>query len=67
MKIGRFEARDSLSWPAAALETGNSGSYHFTSGLWALFHILSVSQVQSKQEPYAIMEGIKLFVENFFR
>lgn len=40
---------------------------HLTSGLWSLFHALSLSSAPMRQQPYAIMESIHSFVDNFFR
>ena len=57
-----------VNWPAANIETGTKqGTNHFTNGLWALFHALSVSSAPSRQKPYDIMEGISSFVGDFFR
>lgn len=65
LKVGSFPS-EGHTWPAANHETGEVRQ-HFTSGLWSLFHILSVSQAPKKKEPYVIMEGIHTFVDNFFR
>jgi len=66
LHIGRF-APGSDNWPAANIETGTKNEQHYTSGLWALLHALSVSTAPGRQDPYAIMEGIHSFVANFFR
>lgn len=56
------------NWPAANLETGSIPySVQYTSGLWALFHVLSISESPTRQKPYEVMVGIHSFVKNFFR
>lgn len=57
-----------LNWPAANYETGTERhANHYLAGLWAMFHVLSVSKSPTRQKPYEIMEGILSFVDNFFR
>lgn len=68
LKIGRFGPSERMSWPAAAREKRTAlRMNHFTSGLWAMFHVLSVSKAPTRPNPYAIMEGIHSFAANFLR
>lgn len=67
-QIGSFPTTKTFNWPAANIEAGTKyGAMHFPSGLWSLFHILSVSTSPTRQNPYSIMEGIYAVVEGFFR
>ncbi|CAM9676507.1 unnamed protein product, partial [Hapterophycus canaliculatus] len=66
--IGPLAPSKEDNWPAANIERGTeTGVLNFTSGLWSLFHVLSVSSAPMRQNSYAVMEGIRSFVENFFR
>ncbi|CAM9355093.1 unnamed protein product [Ectocarpus sp. 12 AP-2014] len=66
--IGSFAPGKGDNWPAANIERGTETYVsHYTSGLWSLFHLLSVSEAPMRQNPYAVMEGIASFVDNFFR
>lgn len=68
LDIGFFALTKDATWPAAILETKSERNVnHFTSGLWSLFHVLSVSTAPMRQKPYVVMEGILSVVENFFR
>eukprot|EP00903_Cladosiphon_okamuranus_P005345 g5341.t1 len=68
LEIGRFPPTGKENWPAANIET-KSDPYviNYSSGLWSLFHALSVSSAPMRQSPDVIMEGIHSFVNNFFR
>lgn len=66
--IGSFAPGKDDNWPAANIERGTETYVsHYTSGLWSLLHLLSVSEAPMRQNPYAVMEGIASFVDNFFR
>ncbi|CAM9576869.1 unnamed protein product [Scytosiphon promiscuus] len=66
--IGPYAPTKEDNWPAANIERGTeAGVPNYTSGLWSLFHALSVSSAPMRQHPYAVMEGIRSFVDNFFR
>lgn len=67
-QIGSFVLEEEPNWRGANMQTGTEAHVnHLTSGLWALFHALSLSSAPMRQQPYAIMEGIHSFVDNFFR
>lgn len=68
LHIGKFAPAEESNWPAANIERGTEPhAVHFTSGLWSLFHMLSVSSAPMRLQPDEIMEGIHSFVEYFFR
>ncbi|CAM9711322.1 unnamed protein product [Pylaiella littoralis] len=70
LHIGSFAPGKWDIWPAANIENGTPAKehvIHYTSGLWSLLHALSVSSAPMRRHPYAVMEGIHSFVENFFR
>ena len=68
LHIGNFPPSEEDNWPAANIETGSDKFVNnYNSGLWSLFHALSVSSAPMRQTPYAIMEGIHSFVFHFFR
>eukprot|EP00752_Nemacystus_decipiens_P001761 g1702.t1 len=67
-QVGHFPPSEEDNWPAANFETeSDPNPNNYSSGLWSLFHALSVSSAPMKQSPHAIMEGIHSFVFNFFR
>lgn len=68
LQIGSYVLEEESNWRGANMQTGTEDYVnHLTSGLWSLFHALSLSSAPMRQQPHAVMEGIHSFVENFFR
>jgi Erv1 / Alr family len=57
-------------WPAAAQEiagrTVNDSAASYSSGLWELFHMLSVSRAPRALPAAALAEAVRTFVDAFF-